>query len=106
MTTTKKSIVPVWIFFVVALGFLLLEIKITDAILICYLYGRDAYFVQGLRIIHTRPTLSLSSGVKLSEKATSIEFWTSGFIWMLSSSFCLVAIEKIFTVYRNSKTGA
>lgn len=59
-----------------------------DMIFICAVYGSDAYFEDGLRLVKHKPE-TLSTGVKLSANRGTLEFFIVMAVW-----FSLICLTK------------
>ncbi|MDB6109045.1 MAG: hypothetical protein JWR69_795 [Pedosphaera sp.] len=52
-----------------------------DMLLICAVYGRDAYFKEGLRIVKHKP-FTLSTGIVFSQKLDQLGWLLDTVLWL------------------------
>jgi len=72
---------------------------IGDMILICWVYGPDAYFKQGLRLIKHKPS-TLSTGVVLSSGLDQLSFVIISVLW---AGFIILGMYLLMGLYSISK---
>jgi hypothetical protein len=76
-----------------------------DMILICAVYGRAAYFEQGLRIEKHKP-YTLSNGVVLSNNLDSLGWFINTVLWLGLTILSLYILAGLFSLFKRIKQRA
>jgi hypothetical protein len=75
---------------------------IGDMILICGVYGRQAYFEQGLRIVKHKP-FTLSTGVVLSQHLDEIGWLIDVVLSLGLTILCVWVLTRAATAFRDGR---
>ncbi len=73
-----------------------------DMILICAVYGRQAYFEQGLRVVKHKP-FTLSTGVILSQYLDELGFLIDAALWMGLTILSFWILTRMETAIRHAR---
>jgi hypothetical protein len=105
---TRLSVMPkpdeqkigrlVWFVPPIALVSAVLGNLVGDMILICAVYGPQAYFAQGLRIVKHKP-FTLSTGVVLSEHLNEVGWLLSATLWLGLTILFVWILTRVFSAF-------
>src|SRR5260221_9267365 len=88
----------VWFVPPIALVCAVLGNLVGDMILICAVYGREAYFDHGLRIVKHKP-FTLSTGVVLSEHLNELGWLLSAILWLGLTILFVWILTRVFSAF-------
>lgn len=73
-----------------------------DMILVCAVYGREAYFEQGLRIVKHKP-FTLSTGVVLSGHLNALGWLIDTALWLGLTVLCVWLLTRVADAFAHSR---